>query len=271
MSGFLSEFGRFFKRTAFAIFLTAGLLTACTGSNGPAIKDPQAISDPIEPVNRIIFAFNDALDTLLLRPAAVTYRDWTPEPVKDSVQSFLRLLGTPVTFFNDVFQTEWDRAETSAARFGINLFTLGLYDLAADQGYPYHSEDFGQTLAVHGVDDGFYLMLPILGPSNVRDATGRAVDFFIDPLSLYTFIEDESLISINRALAEAVRFRSQTIALTDDLQANSLDYYAAVRSLYYQQRNLSILNGRVQQAAPSKADAEAFEELLQDEQVTLAE
>ncbi len=170
-------------------FLMTGALGGCASNSGTQTvsADDEGIfgpdNDPLEFVNRFTFAFNGALDTMVLQPAAATYRFLLPDPVQDGVRNAMRNIGAPVVFANDIFQGEWERAETTAMRFLINttLGVAGIFDVAAEWGYEYHDEDFGQTLAVWGVGEGFYLVLPLLGPSTARDTVGLVVDSFIDP------------------------------------------------------------------------------------------
>ncbi|WP_420349812.1 VacJ family lipoprotein [Pelagibius sp.] len=213
-------------------------------------------NDPLEIPNRMFFAFNEALDFAVIRPVAVTYRFIVPSGVRNSVRNFLRNLRSPVILANDLLQGDLERAETTAARFFINstLGLLGLFDIAADSGYPYHSEDFGQTLGTYGAGEGFYLVLPILGPSSVRDAGGLVVDTLIDPL---TYIAPEG-VGVARAVTTGVDLRSRTIDELDELKRDSLDFYARIRSLYRQNRESEINNG-----APP-ADAPEFSELPEE-------
>jgi ABC-type transporter lipoprotein component MlaA len=149
----------------------------------PALAQDE--NDPLEPVNRAVFQFNRVLDGLILEPAALMYRMATPAFVRDGVQNFLANLRTPVVLANDLLQGEFGRAEKTLGRFMLNtiLGVGGLIDVGGRVGMPErHYEDFGQTLAVYGVGEGPYLMLPVLGPSNPRDAVGRVVDLLFDPL-----------------------------------------------------------------------------------------
>ncbi|MDZ7712314.1 MAG: VacJ family lipoprotein [Rhodovibrio sp.] len=228
---------------AFAVML---LLAGCAanGANAPdqggdnllGYEEP---NDPLEVPNRFVFAFNDALDTFILKPIAVTYDFWLPDGVKDSVRNFVRNISSPVILANDVFQGEWDRANDTAARFFVNTITsLGFFDIV-DERHPYHDEDFGQTLAVYGVDDGFYLVLPVFGPSSARDAAGRGVDWLLDPL---TYVEGARTLSIASSAAGAVDSRARNLELFREIKSDSVDFYARVRSLYYQRREAAIQN-----------------------------
>lgn len=210
-------------------------------SDGAAIGVEESDNDPLELLNRFIFAFNDAVDVTLLQPASAVYRVIVPEVVRDSVQNFMRNISSPVILANDVFQGEWDRAETTATRFFVNstIGVAGLFDVAKDMGYEYHDEDFGQTLAVYGTGEGPYLVLPLIGPSNLRDGAGLVVDTLLDPLTYILSTE----AGIARRGVTAVDTRSRNIELVEDIKRDAIDYYARVRSLYRQRRESEISNG----------------------------
>lgn len=203
----------------------------------------------------MFFAFNEALDFAVIRPIAVTYRFIVPTGVRNTVRNFLRNLRTPVTLANDLLQGDLDRAEVTFTRFFINstIGMLGLFDIAADSGFPYHDEDFGQTMGTYGAGEGFYLVLPILGPSNLRDAGGRIVDIFLDPL---TYVAPRE-VGVGRAVAAGVDFRSRNIEELDSLKADSLDFYARIRSLYRQNRESEINNGTLPGEQPNFSEIPA--------------
>lgn len=225
----------------------AALATGCAATPAdPQVAAIQAeANDPIEPFNRFVFDINEGFDLLLLRPAAELYRGVLPRPVRDSVRNFLRNLRSPLDFANEVLQGDVEGAETAAARFLVNstIGFAGLGDPATEVGLPYAEEDFGQTLAVWGVGSGPYLILPVLGPSNVRDATGRLVESVADPVNIYLRNNDLRWLIFTRLGVTGVDGRSRAIELVDDLRANSVDYYAAVRSLYRQSRENLINDG----------------------------
>lgn len=231
-----------------ALFLAASLAAcATTEDDSPEARAEAArINDPFEVPNRFVFAFNRAADAALLRPAAVFYRDWAPEPVKRGTRNVLDNLNEPVTAFNEVFQGEPGRAGETLARFVINstVGILGIFNVAGEVGLDRTKEDFGQTLGVWTKDyeGGPYLMLPLLGPSNPRDAVGLAVDYFWDPFNIAINKFDVEYLGYIRVGASAVDSRSRTIEVLDDLERNSLDYYAAVRSAYRQRRAAEIRN-----------------------------
>ena len=206
-------------------------------------------NDPLEVPNRMFFAFNEALDFAVIRPVAVTYAFIVPRGVRDTVRNFLRNLRTPVTLANDLLQGDLDRAEITFARFFINstIGILGLFDIAAESGYPYHDEDFGQTLGTYGAGEGFYLVLPVLGPSSLRDGVGRVVDIFLDPL---TYIAPQEF-NLARSATSGVDLRSRNIEELDQLKADSIDFYARMRSLYRQYRENEINNGAPSGESPN--------------------
>lgn len=216
-------------------------------------EEIQDANDPFEIPNRFIFAFNQTLDVALIRPAAVLYRDLVPEYLRDRLHYALRNLREPVTLANDLLQGEWERARTTTDRFLLNSTggVLGFWDVATDLGHPYHQEDFGQTLGAHGLGEGPYLVLPLLGPSNVRDATGKVVDIFLDP---FTYIADETgkeEWQLYRAGLEGLDFRTRNLETLDEIERDALDFYARLRSLYRQRRDAEIKN-----EVDFKADAE---------------
>ncbi len=229
-------------------------LTAC--ATAPAA--PGELSDPYEGFNRQMFAFNNGVDKYAIGPAAIAYKTVTPEFARDRAADFLRNLRAPVILANDVLQAEPSRAGTTVARFTINTTVglLGLWDAADHFGIEHHSEDFGQTLAVWGVDSGPFLVMPILGPTTPRDLIGTGVDRAIDPLTWVEIDNDEDTdlavragMSIIGALNARVRFDDQI----DTLNAQP-EPYVALRRLYSSQRQAAIANGRVN-------EADAYEDL----------
>ena len=221
-------------------FLALSVATGCsTQSDGLGAPNQ---NDPIEPLNRIVYSVNDALDTLVLQPVSFLYKESLPSSVQDGVQSFLRWLRSPVLLANDLMQGDLDQAEVTASRAAINTVALGTYDLAAEQDLEFRDEDFGQTLGVHGVGEGPYIMLPVFGPSNARDTVGRVVDHFLDPFT-YLFKPDQrTALAITRGVLGATDFRARNFDQVNDLK-RSVDPYARLRSIYRQQREAAISNG----------------------------
>lgn len=216
-------------------------------------------NDPLEGLNRGIFEFNRVVDGVLIKPIAQIYRGVLPQQAQDSVRSFLRNLRSPVILANDVLQGDMDRAGSTVGRFLVNttLGIGGLFDVASELGMPFHDEDFGQTLAVWGVGEGPYLVLPILGPSNPRDVVGLASEFYLDPVNIYLRNEDLEYLTYVRTGLRGVDARARSIEVLDELERTSLDYYAAIRSLYRQQRMNEIRNSKSadEPVAPSVSKA----------------
>jgi len=242
-TGFKSQF----LMLALTSLVLVGCATAPDRNDAEAVSEYQEINDPAEPTMRAVFAFNQALDKGILKPVASAYRDVAPEKFRTGAHNFLNNLRTPVIFFNDILQGDFERAIATLVRFLINT-TAGIFgfnDTAGDLDLEFHDEDFGQTLAVWNMPEGPYLMLPVFGPSNPRDAIGRVVDFFIDPLNIWAKNADEEWTIPTRTALEAIDFRALHYETIEDLEKSSLDFYAAVRSLYRQRRIDEINNGKV--------------------------
>lgn len=238
---------RRFGARVVGIAALTGLLAACAAvPNDPQMAAAQAeANDPIEPFNRWIFNINEGFDLLLLKPVAVVYREVVPDPLRNNVRNFLTNLRSPVSVANDLLQGDVDGASNTFGRFLVNstIGFGGLADVAAAAGRLPQDEDFGQTLAVWGAGEGPYLVLPLYGPSNVRDVAGFAVDSAIDPVNIYLRNNDRDALIYARIGVNAVDARSRLIEVIDDLKVNSIDYYATVRSLYRQRRNDLIRDG----------------------------
>lgn len=205
------------------------------------------VNDPLEPMNRAVFQFNEAADKVMLRPLAIGYRTVIPRGVRIAIRNFLTNLEAPVVLLNDLLQGEGLRARDTLGRFLTNtiLGVGGLIDIASDAGIPYHDEDFGQTLAVWGVGPGPYLVLPLYGPSGLRDGFGDAVDAVGDPVGIHIRDEYGWEGSAVRYMVDTIDWRATNLELIDDLRRSSIDFYAATRSAYRQQRHNEIRNGRV--------------------------
>lgn len=223
-----------------------GCATKPDPTDEAAVQAYQEANDPLEPMNRYFFSVNMFLDEMLLKPFAGYYNIALPQVAKDGIRGILRNVNTPVILANDLFQGEGNRAGITAGRFFINttLGVGGIFDVAKHFGMPYHEEDFGQTLAVWGSGEGPYLMIPIMGPSNPRDAAGSVVDKLLDPMTYIGYIYNVGYINTIRGGLEAIDTRSRNMQAIDDLQKGSIDFYATIRSLYRQQRNDAIRNGK---------------------------
>ncbi len=214
-------------------------LSACTSyKEKPIIEGDLVIYDPYESYNRNVFAFNQSVDSILINPAIKGYRFIAPNPVRKGVRSFLRNLKSPIIFINEVLQGDLDGAKNTVVRTAINS-TVGLggiIDLAGYNGIEYEGEDFGQTLAVWGVDHGPYMMVPFLGPSSLRDYSGYFADGLADPLRWYLFNIDRDPLYYSKVVADYFDLRESLYNTLKDINETSFDSYAATRSIYYQNR-----------------------------------
>lgn len=226
--------------------LLVGSLVGC--ATPPPASDPDAVADfketndPMEPMNRVFYAINDGLDTVIMHPLAVAYRDAVPEPVRTGIHNVLVNLGTPVELGNDVLDAKPRRAGDTSLRFVINttIGVVGIFDVAKKLGYPDHDNDFGATLALWGVPEGPFLFLPVLGPSNPRDAIGHGVDGVSDP---FNWIGQGTVVTIldwSRFGISAIDGRTQYLDATDSIKKTALDPYATFRSLYRQHHQAQI-------------------------------
>jgi phospholipid-binding lipoprotein MlaA len=241
---------------AFAMaLLSATLVGGCADvPSDPADREAYyETNDPVEPFNRTVFKFNKGLDSVILKPLAKVYRNVLPRTLQDGIRNFLNNLRTPVILANNILQGDADGARETIARFTVNSIIgfAGFGDPAGDLGVKYRSEDFGQTLAVWGVDEGPYLMLPIFGPSNPRDLVGLIVDTLGDPINIWADNTDRDGITVSRTLLRGIDRRARNIKTLDDLEKLSLDFYATIRSLYRQVRDDEIRNGDAGDAMPS--------------------
>ena len=212
-----------------------------------------AVNDPLEPMNRVIFEFNEGLQDVLLRPIAKFYNANVNLTVRQGISNFLYNLSSPVIFANDLLQGEFERALTTFGRAFINttIGIVGFADVASALGLERHDEDFGQTLAVYGMGEGFSLVLPIFGPSSPRDAIGKfVIDPYLDPLGLWLGNTDRQNIEYTLAGAEGLDEYAGIVDELNQVKKTSVDYYAAVRSLYRQKRKTEINNGSILELPP---------------------
>jgi len=236
----LANISRSILRSA-AVAALAVVMSGCASAPNGNVTEP-VVSDPLEIPNRFVFAVNEATDILVIRPATEVYVGVVPDPVRQAIHNFIQNLLSPLYIANNLLQGDFQGAQVATGRFMTNtiLGVGGVFDIASTAGMPEQPEDFGQTLAVWGVGSGPYLVLPLIGPSNLRDATGYAVDTVGDPVRLWGYGTDNKDILYGRAATTTVDRRSQVLAEIDDLRRNSLDFYATVRSLYGQQREAAI-------------------------------
>jgi len=231
------------------LVITAVLLASVGGcATPPPADDPDAVADfketndPIEPTNRVMYAFNNGIDTVLLRPAAKAYRFVLPSPVRSGIHNALSNLGTPVQLGNDMLEGKPRRAGDTTMRFMINttVGVLGLFDVAKGWGYPDHDADFGLTLALWGLPDGPFLFLPVFGPSGPRDAVGLGVNAAMDPFTWVGQGAAVRALNWSRVGLNALDQRERHLDDIESIKATALDPYATFRSLYRQHRQAQI-------------------------------
>jgi len=243
---------RYFIITIFSVLLFSS--SANAGSDGNIeFKNNQTkeTKDCFEPLNRATFSFNQGLDKVIIKPLAKGYRN-LPDPVQKGSSNALKNLSNLITIPNNVLQGEFKLALINTARLALNTTVglLGTIDVANKLGFPkYEKEDYGQTLGVWGFGPGCYVVLPILGPSTLRDTAGSFVNVLGgDPwynASVHgnnEFLKEEFYIT-TKAL-NGIEFRAENIESLDNLEKNSLDFYASVRSLYMQDRENKIINSQ---------------------------
>jgi phospholipid-binding lipoprotein MlaA len=218
-----------------ALLLLAALTSGCATG-----RDPR---DPLEKSNRVVYQFNEHFDRVLLKPAGILYNTVTPPPVRGGVSNFFGNFRDVTTTVNDLLQAKLKDAASDAGRVLINttLGLLGIFDVASRLGLKKHTEDFGQTLAVWGARDGPYLVLPILGPSTVRDGVGLIGDYFTDP-EFYIFTEAPANGAI--FITRVVSVRADLLDSEQIFNAAAIDRYAFLRDAYLQRRHSLINDGR---------------------------
>jgi phospholipid-binding lipoprotein MlaA len=228
--------------TAFLLGPLGGCATPPPASDPDAVADYQEANDPLEPTNRVVYAFNDGLDTVIMRPAAQAYRFVVPPPVRAGIHNVLSNLGTPAQLGNDMLEGKPRRAGDTTMRFLINttVGVLGVFDVAKDWGYPDHDADFGLTLGLWGLPEGPFLFLPVFGPSNPRDAVGLGVNAAMDP---FTWVGQGTAVRAldwSRFGINALDQRERHLDDVDSIKKTALDPYATFRSLYRQHRQARI-------------------------------
>ena len=193
------------------------------------------IYDPIEPINRAVLNFNFFIDDIAIRPIVKTYKFIAPDPVEKGVSNFFNNLKEPIRTVSFIFQGEFSKSFNSIGRFTINTITsLGTFDVASKIGMEKNETDFGITLAKGGVSSGPYIVIPIIGPSNLRDFSGDVVEYFIDPIS--NNVPNREYIAIGSGLNERIEIDEQL----DQVREVSSDRYEMIKSIYYQNRNAQL-------------------------------
>jgi phospholipid-binding lipoprotein MlaA len=258
-------------RKIILILITTFALTlnSYAGSDGELLlkkNDPTQVKECFEKLNRATFAFNQSLDGIIFKPVAKVYRT-LPSPIKSGVSNSLSNLSNLVTIPNNLLQGEFKKAGINTGRFAVNttLGLLGLLDVAQHLGMvETEKEDYGQTLAKGGVGPGCYVVLPVLGPSTARDTVSSAFNFLGGDAWYNVSVRNDtqyfSDIDYYSSKATAgVDFRAKNFDSIDNLEKNSLDFYASVKSLYLQDRQQKILNSKKIIATQNDSDWEEIQ------------
>lgn len=236
-------------------------LASCAGNQEQIYVGDIKVNDSFEKSNRMVFAFNDTVNDAVVHPVVKGYRYAVPSPARTGVRNVLRTLRSPVNLGNQVLQGDVEGAGNVVTRTIINVLVGvgGIFDVAGHEGIEYEVEDFGQTLAIWGVDHGPYLVIPLIGPSSLRDYTGYLVDGYADPLRWYLFNIEEKGIYYTKTGLNYLDLRESLIDVLEELEASSIDYYAATRSIYYQSRE-ALVEDRARGRADNAAEYSEFPE-----------
>lgn len=221
-------------KRALAIVAAAGMLGGCATSGNPR--------DPLEGVNRAVFAFNEGLDKVVIKPVAQGYEAAVPLPARTWVSNFFSNVGDLFVAVNNLLQGKPGEAVSDIGRLAVNstIGVLGFFDVASELGLEKHEEDFGQTLGRWGVGDGPYVVLPFFGPRTLRDTAGLVVDGYADPV--YYAVEDVPTRNILYA-TRIISTRAQLLPADKVIEEAALDKYTYIRDAYLQRRRSLIHDG----------------------------
>jgi phospholipid-binding lipoprotein MlaA len=217
-------------RPASLALLALLVFTGCA-----TIEPPQPDNDPYEHLNRNIFAFNEAVDTWALEPVAKGWRWAVPEIAQRGLVNFFNNLRLPIVLTNDILQGQPRLAAETIGRFQANTFIgfLGFWDIAADFGVPAHIQDSGLSLARAGIKPGPFLMMPVFGPSNLRDILGFGIDTM---LNIYPFFVTIPGVTVGLTAIDVVNRRARAVDQVDEARRASIDFYSFIRNAYVQRR-----------------------------------
>ena len=257
---------KFLLTSLISLMLVTNVSADTDGENNMSNKNSGEVKDCFESVNRATFKFNQVLDGVVFEPLAKAYRV-LPSPVRAGTSNALDNLSTLVTIPNNLLQGDFKKATVNSGRFIVNttIGVVGIFDVAEKVGFPeYEKEDYGQTLGVMGVGEGCYVVLPVLGPSTVRDTVGSFANLIGgDPWYNVTVANETQYFSdfdywASRA-GTGINFRAKNIDSFDNLEKNSIDFYASVRSLYLQDRQQKIANSKAITETQNDSDWEEIE------------
>ena len=240
---------KFLITSLISLMLVSSVSADTDGENDLSKKNSNAVKDCFESINRATFALNNSLDKVIFKPVAKAYRI-LPSPVRAGTSNALQNISSLVTIPNNILQGDFKNAGVNTGRFVINTTVgiIGIFDVAKKMGFPeYEKEDYGQTLGVWGVGAGCYVVLPVLGPSTVRDTAGSFMNVVGgDPWYNASVNGNNEYLSdtmfMTTKILSGIDFRAKNLDSIDNLEKNSLDFYASVRSLYLQNRQRKISN-----------------------------
>jgi len=233
MVNYMQNLPRHLRILLVSVSILMTLLGGCATTGNPR--------DPLEPMNRAIYSFNDSVDQAILKPVAEAYQAVLPSFVRTGVSNFFSNISDVVIALNNLLQGKPVNAASDVGRIAVNTTVgiLGVFDVATELGMEKHNEDFGQTLGYWGMSDGPFLMLPLLGPSNLRDTAGLVADFKIDPVTYVDPSSDRNMLWGSRALSQ----RADLLGASKILETAALDPYAFLRDAYYQRRRNLVHDG----------------------------
>ena len=249
-----------------SIMLATNVSADTDGKNNLSKKNSSKIKDCFETVNRATFKLNQLLDGVIFRPVAKVYRV-LPSPLRAGTSNALDNLSTLVTIPNNILQGEFKKASVNTGRFVVNttVGVVGIFDVAEKIGFPeYEKEDYGQSLGVMGVGGGCYVVLPVLGPSTVRDTVGSFANLLGGDAWYNITVANETQYFSDfdywaSRVGTGIDFRAKNISSFDNLEKNSIDFYASVRSLYLQDRQRKIVNSKATTETMDDSDWEEIE------------
>jgi phospholipid-binding lipoprotein MlaA len=220
----------------------SALLLALFSLGGCATTADSDPRDPLEPLNRVVYRFNDRVDEAIAKPVATVYRDYVPEPMRNYVRNFFGNISDLFIGFNNILQGKPDEGLQDWARFAFNsvLGIFGINDIASEMGFEKHNEDFGQTFGRWGFPEGPYLVLPLLGSSDVRDGLGTALDLHYDPVTDFRPIRVRNSVVVLRFIG----VRADLLDASRLLEEAALDRYVFQRDAYLQRRRSLIYDGQ---------------------------
>jgi phospholipid-binding lipoprotein MlaA len=229
----MTDFFTRFRALLLCSLISLTMLGGCASTGNPR--------DPIEPLNRGVYQFNDALDKVLLKPAAEVYRGVLPQFVRTSVSNIFSNINDVIVALNNLLQGKFIDSVSDVGRIAVNstIGVLGIFDVATHLGMEKHDEDFGQTLGYWGIGDGPYLVLPFFGPKNLRDTVGLFVDYKTDPITYIDPTRDRNIVRGVRI----VNRRSELLETSKILETAALDPYEFVRDAYLQRRRNLVHDG----------------------------